>query len=473
MTPYEIIEKLRATSGTNDKRAILKENKDNILFQKVLTYTFDPRLTFNIKKIPETNYNNGELPLEDAFEFLDNLANRTYTGQRGIEFLANLLSRLNTEDAQTVKWIIAGDFKAGFGVSLVNDEMKPFQVYEVPYMGAISYNEKKLDNIFDKHPYAYSEVKYDGRYLNTVLENDSVFTESRGGNPNPLMGALVQESKEFREAAGFDGVLNGELMIKDMIDRYKANGIISSFVSIAQKDFDGVDITKERAKFIKRHEMTLEEARDRISLVVWDYVPIEDYRNSLSEEARSTRIVRLEEILAKAPVFKMAEYKIVNNKEEAIQHFLEMLARGEEGTILKGANGEWKDGKPVHQMKMKVEIDLDLRIVGFNYGTVGTKNEGVISSLNVESECGLLKTSPQGLKEKDMVYFTENMDYLMGKLIEVKCSGISHDSEFNYSLLYPVYKRVRDDKEHGDTLEKCIEIENGVTGLNKVMKLKS
>ena len=51
-TPYEIIEYLRITSGTNDKRDILKEHRFNVPFQEVLTYAYDPRITYGIKKIP-------------------------------------------------------------------------------------------------------------------------------------------------------------------------------------------------------------------------------------------------------------------------------------------------------------------------------------------------------------------------------------------------------------------------------------
>jgi hypothetical protein len=109
---------------------------------------------------------------------------------------------------------------------------------------------------------------------------------------------------------------------------------------------------------------------------------------------------------------------------------------------------------------MKLEMDVDLVIVGFNYGTKGTKNENVISSLNCESSDGLLKTRPQGIKEEMMVYITENQDKLMGKIIKVKCNGVSHDKDENYSLMYPAFIEVRDDKDVADTLEQILEIEN-------------
>jgi hypothetical protein len=342
-------------------------------------------------------------------------------------------------------------------------------------MGATSYDEKKIDKLFAENENVYSEVKMDGRYLNVVITKDpksqtpgsetKVFFESRGGKPNPLMGALEKEAMNFREAVGFDVVVNGELVLKDETNRYKANGIIASYVSIAQKEWDGKDITKEAEKFQEEHNMTLEEAKDRITLVTWDFLPLVDYNKAKYSKPRKERIKELQEILAATDSFQMIEYKVVTNKQEAIQHFQEMLHRGEEGTILKGENGTWKDGKPNWQIKMKLEITLDLKITGFNYGTPGTKNENVISSLNVESFDGKLKTSPGGITESMMDHITKNQDELLGTVVEVKCSGLSQDSNGEWACLHPVFNKLRDDKDTGDTLEDCIKIENMAKGL--------
>jgi len=466
MKAYDIIELLRTQASINDMRESLGFYKDNKQFQLVLTQALDPRITFGIKKIPTYDYIAVKLTLEQAITELGKLQRREVTGNSATELLRGILETTSTHDAQVIKWIIAKDFKAGFGVSLINNEMAPFKVYEVPYMGATSYTDKKVENIFKKYPYAYSEVKMDGRYLNIVAKKEGILLESRGGRPNPLMGALEKEAMLFRDYFERDIVINGELMFKGEPDRYKANGIIASFISIAQKHFDGKDITKESIKFEKENGISLEDAKARINFVVWDVINIDEYEAQFSNTARSERLVRLEEAVSATGVFQIIEYKIVHSKAEAIEHFQEMLKRGEEGTILKGAFGEWKDGKPIWQVKMKLEIDLDLRIVGFNYGTPGTKNENVISSLNVASECGELTTSPGGIKEKDMDFITANMDDLKGKLVEIKCSGLSQDSEGNWSCLHPVFKIIRDDKERGDTLVSAIEIEDGAKGLS-------
>lgn len=153
------------------------------------------------------------------------------------------------------------------------------------------------------------------------------------------------------------------------------------------------------------------------------------------------------------------ETRIVKTYSEAMEHFLETQERGLEGTIIKSSTGGWRNGKPVTQLKVKLEMTLDLRIKGFLYGNEGTKNENVISRLQVESECGLLKTQPSGMKEKEMKMVTENQDNLIDTVVEVRCCGLSQDSEGNWSLLHPSVVEFRSDKNTCDTLESAKEIQ--------------
>jgi hypothetical protein len=55
----------------------------------------------------------------------------------------------------------------------------------------------------------------------------------------------------------------------------------------------------------------------------------------------------------------------------------------------------------------------------------------------------------------------------MGKIVVVKCSGISKDREGNYALLHPVFKEIRDDKTEADSLDRIKDIQNMLLGLNK------
>ena len=155
---------------------------------------------------------------------------------------------------------------------------------------------------------------------------------------------------------------------------------------------------------------------------------------------------------------KLIEYKELHSFDEAMVYFKECLNRGLEGIIIKSNNGKWKDGKPTWQWKVKNEITLDLKIVGFNYGTKGTKNEKVISSIQCQTEDGLLNTNPGGMNEKTMEYVTESMVQLLNTVVEVKCNGVSVDKNGNYSLLHPRVIKFRDDKNIANSLSECIEI---------------
>ena len=160
-------------------------------------------------------------------------------------------------------------------------------------------------------------------------------------------------------------------------------------------------------------------------------------------------------------MLNVVETRIVSTIEEVMAHFDEVLNNNGEGVVVKSMDGVWVDSKPIYQVKIKNEINLDLRITGFNYGT--GKNSQLISSLNCESEEGLLKTSPTGITEDDMEYITNNQDKLLNCILEIKCSGISQDSKGNYSLLHPVFKLLRNDKLIANTLKECIEISKSHT----------
>ena len=117
-----------------------------------------------------------------------------------------------------------------------------------------------------------------------------------------------------------------------------------------------------------------------------------------------------------------------------------------------------------HQIKLKLEITVDLKIVGFNLGT--GKNAEVISSLNAESSDGKVFTRPTGIDEETMEYITNHQDELLGTIIEVKCCGLSKNSEGAYSLLHPCYVKLRaGEKENADSLDDIIKIENMAKGL--------
>ncbi len=456
MTIKEILYEIASEPGSNAKMDILRKHEDNELLKKVMYAAKSPRVKYYIKKLPEYEQASIVGDLESAIEEgLSQLSNRELTGNAGIEHLQSLLSTSTSEDAYVIERIIEKDLKIGMGRTNIN-KVFPKLIEKTPYMGAQSFSEKLAREILDDGM-AYSQVKMDGRYCNAIIENGEVYLESRSGETTLITGArIIDELSRFD-----DCVLNGELTIHD-VDRNTSNGIINSVISITSKIKNGEDVSKDKDNICKRHNITYENALSKIVYTVWDIIEIDEYHSGKCDSPYNDRMYTLMTniLTSECKNVEAIEHKLVLTYEQAMEHFIESLSKGLEGTILKSYRGVWKDSKPKWQVKMKLEIDIDMKVIGFNYGKLGTKNEHVIASLTVESSCGKVVTRPTGISESDMIYITDNQDKLMGSIIEMKCCGLSHDNEGNYSTLHPVFKSIRDDKDTYDSLESIIKIEN-------------
>lgn len=453
-----IIKEIREESSTNKKMEILGKYKDNELLKKVIYLADSPRIKFYIKQIPEYDIDilNGlKLMLETSLDELNVLSSRQLTGHDGIRHLQKLLVCSNPEDAEVISLIIGKDLKIGMGKN-INKVIKGL-IEETPYQGAVPFSEKNLEEML-KNPYILSQIKADGRYANAIISNGIVYLESRQGETTHLPDCkLIHELSQIQN----DVVLNGELCLANCADRYLANGIIASIISIQKKINDGLSVAKEVKEFESKHG-SFDKAVNSIVYKVWDMISIEEYDNKSSEIPYGNRLELLSNLIKiyKFDSLHLIESRVVYSRSDIENAFKEALESGEEGTIVKDGNGPWRDGKHKHQMKFKIILDLDLEISNFNYGTKGTKNENVISSIEVKSSDGLLVTNPAGIKEDMMIYITENQDSLLGKIVQVECSGISSNSKGQYSLLHPRFIKIRDDKFIADSLEQCIANEN-------------
>jgi DNA ligase-1 len=455
MTIKQIFDEIANESGTNAKMEILSKYKDNELLIKVLYLANSKRVKFYIKQIPEYETCSVALKLEDALEQLNLLSSRELTGHSAIAHLKQILESVESDDAYIIERIIEKDCKIGMGTRNMN-KVIPDLIEKTGYMGCKPYSRELIEKVLEKGP-CYSQEKMDGRFINMIIQGGEIANESRQGEPtildNPFFMSELSTVK--------DCVLNGELTMEG-IPRYESNGIVSSLITIATKQSEGVDASKDIKKLEAKH-MPYREALDRIRVTAWDMLTIDEYFTRKCKRPYKVRLQELNETVKGYKTLKVVETRVVSTVAEVMAHFEEVVGRDGEGTVVKSMDGVWADTKPSYQIKVKKEMNLDLKVVGFNYGTKGTKNEFLISSLNVESEDGLLKTKPQGINEDDMEYITNNQDTLMGKIIEMKCSGLSQNSKGEYSTLHPVFKMFRTDKDIANTLAECIEINKSVS----------
>ena len=378
MTVREIFNEIANESGTNEKMNILSKYKENKLLVKVLYLANSKRVKFYIKQIPEytsPNWLQGVNPndlLEGALRDLSKLSDRELTGNLAINHLKNILETIDEDSAYIIERIIEKDCKIGMGTRNIN-KVIPNLIEKTGYMGCKPYSKDLITKLLSKGS-AYSQEKMDGRFINIIIQGGEVNNESHQGEPTILENPpFVSELSTVK-----DCVLNGELTMEG-VPRYESNGIISSLITIATKKSQGKDVTKDIAKLEKKH-MSYETALELIRVTAWDILTLEEYFTRKCNRPYDERLDELRETLSGFKTLSVVETREVSTIEEVMDHFVEVLKRNGEGTVVKSKDGVWADTKPSYQIKVKKEINLDLKIVGFNYGT--GKNEHLISFLD-------------------------------------------------------------------------------------------
>jgi len=454
----EILNEISNEPGSNAKMDILMKYHDNELLKKVMYHALSGRVKFYLKAIPQFLSNGtNSISLDYAIDQLGVLSRREKTGHDAANHVRGLLASLYIDNAYVLTRIIDKDLKIGMGRSNIN-KVIPKLIERTPYMGAKAYSEKLAKAIFAKGQVGISQIKMDGRYANAIINNGEVDLVSRQGETTHIGNAQLMQ-----ELSGFDDcVLNGELTMDNEPDRLIANGIITSIVDIEGKRETRTYIeTENKIKAFEEKHGAFQESLDHIRFTVWDMVSLDEYFNEKSSKPYSNRLSVLETLIGMHEPEKitLVESKKVETFAEAMEHFQDSLSRGLEGTVLKTLTGTWKHGKPNWQVKMKLEMNIDLKIIGFQYGSKGTKNETVISTLITESSDGLLKTNPSGMKEDMMKYVTGNQESLLGTIVEIRCCGLSQDKTGNWSTLHPSVVELRNDKNDCDTLKSAQETE--------------
>lgn len=441
MSILAILNQLAADSGRLAKEQILSENSDNELLKEVLRLTLDKTINFHIKQIP-AHSPSGETELDLEFlKGLEQLTKRCVTGNAAVEFLSGMLSMLNEDDAEVVARIISRDLKCGVNSATVNKVFAKL-IPEFPYMRCSSFSQKLADALNWKEG-VVSQLKADGMFVNiTITEDGDIEFMSRNGSEHDKKH-YPQLSTELLKL-GLTGVcIQGELLVRDadntLLPREVGNGLLNSA-------FKGGEIPEG-------HTVVAD---------VWDIVPT-SFETDLGYVERYNMLKRA--MLEHTDLFAVSliETKMVYSLEEAYEHYFQKVADGMEGTILKDPNAKWVNSTSRQQLKMKLEVDVDLKIVGYTPGK--GKNESTFGSITCETSDGELSVNVSGFKDKPQKgiltrqQIWDQRDELLGTILTVRFNNIMKPTASNHlhSLFLPRAVEFRSDKDVADSLERVFE----------------
>lgn len=182
------------------------------------------------------------------------------------------------------------------------------------------------------------------------------------------------------------------------------------------------------------HEPMPEGVIDRIQFHLWDFVPLEDYQKLVCTIPYEERLDMVDDFVSEAPLaiaayFSLIETELVHSEAEVWDHFRSVKARpvqvGEEeleGLVVKHPKAIWKDGTSSDQAKVKDVKECELVVTDWTPGDPGSKYEGLIGSLKLESSCGMVVVNSSGMKDALRAVDPES---LMGQIWTVRFTKVS------------------------------------------------
>jgi len=435
MSVNTIFEQIASTASRNEKASILKQNASNHTLKRVCKLTLDPFTQFFIKKIPQYTQNTTEPnSLEWALDQLNQLIDRTVTGNLAIDHLRSILSSVSSSDALVVERIISKDLKCGIATNTVNS-VWPKLIPETPYMRCSLPKGTDISQ-WDWASGIYSQLKADGSFANVHISSAGISIYTRSGNIYPLeqFASLVEELSTFPQ----DVVLNGELLIYSgdtPLPRKTSNGKLNS-------------IAKGGENVLANDES--------IRLLAWDIIPYEYFVQEKYPMPYATRYADLVACTSDLQLVEVIETRVVHSLQEAMEHYSEILSRKLEGTILKTREGIWAFHTSRDQVKLKIECSVEVEMLALNPGN--GKNAKTFGSVECASACRNFIVNVSGFTDNDRVEIAANWGENQNKIITIMINDVIQSKGTTvYSAFLPRFVEHRPDKSVADSLPQIIE----------------
>lgn len=409
---FDVIEEIAACSSKTDKQVIIQAHSHDEDFKRVLTYALDSFRTFGLAKRPGA-VDMGIAARFDAgvWSLLDQLANRTLSGNAAKDAVSTELSRLTDKSGELLWRIISKDLRAGFSESTVNKAI-PGLIPTFDCMLAHKFEAKRIK----KWP-VVAEPKLDGvRVLCFVFEDGRIQFFSRSGKEFTTFEALKPHITYLVQQANWTGhnfVLDGEVV----------SGSFNKTVSeVRRKDAQATD-----AEF---H--------------VFDLLPAQVFAGVPSTRPYASRREILEGFVSglAGPIKTIPRY-LVSSEHEIHRLYEAVRARGLEGLIIKDPDAPYVTKRNHAWMKLKNESEVDVPVVDFEEGT--GKYEGVLGALVVDFN-GIRVNVGTGLSDDQRREIWEDRHTLTGELCTVEYHEVTPDG----SLRHPRFVKWRPDKPAKD-----------------------
>ena len=412
-----IINKIKNTSSTNEKIAILKDNKDNELLKRILYYTYNPDLKYKITEDVITPYiiEFSEYD-KDPFKLLNKLATSNINDELRRE-VGMFLGSLTQEEGEFWLNVLQKDLRCNISVKTIQKVWKGL----IPEWGCML-GSKYFDN--EKYVEGKSftlTVKLDGHRCLIVKHGKDIKAYTRQHKEYLGLDDIINEVSTMEG----DFVLDGELLVSNYKEippetRYKATS------NIVRKD--GV--------------------KHGVSLIAFDIVPYQDFIKGKCNTPYIERRKRLEQVLSNKQFIEVVDIVYKGSDTDVIIPLLdEVTSKGEEGLMLNLNNHPYECKRTKGLLKLKKFQTADVRVVDVLEGDGKYKDK--LGAITIEFEhkgethrCNV----GSGFSDDERLLYHQKPELLLNKIVEIGYFEITSNAKGGVGLRFPTFKRTRFEK---------------------------
>ena len=418
---YMIIRDIQNCSSTKAKQHIVKSNANNETFKKILMYAYND-MQYGVKKttISKMEFNpDADYLWNNIWSMFEDLAKSNINNDLVLK-ISNTIGYFANENVRDLLIrVLLKDLKIGMNVKSINKAINGLiPMFDV--MKASSYD--------DKNSIGFNKKASKCGYMMMIKENGirgEIIKEN---------GHIVVKSRQNKIVEGFDEL---DKAFQNMPDGYLYEGEI-----LKVGEFN---TSKEQFKETDKI-YSIKGKKQNLMIKLFDLIPLDKFNEGEWEVKAIERKKMLKEFIDKNnhPLVQFADIIYQGTDISIIQKKLEEVSKDgyKEGLIVMLNDGKYEAKRTKLILKCKLFNTIDLRVVDIKESK---EKPGTMGSAIVMYKGNTVGVS--GWKEEDKIYYYQNPQELIGKIIEIKFKEVTVDKNGVESLQFPNVVRIRFDKD--------------------------
>lgn len=425
----EFVAEINRTTSRLDKEASIKKYAEEEEVTSLLQFIYSPYVITGVsaKKLKKAEgLTANPKAIMNTYKDLIDYFSAHNTGTDSD--LCVLKSWLDTypDKADLIKEIIAKSLKLGIQPKTIN---KVFGYNFIPQF-SVMLAEKYFDDPNRYLPIGTRfilSIKLDGvRCVCVKKKGCKPAFFSRQGQP--FLG-MVDLEEEVNRCIPDNTVIDGELLI-DNTEDLLSKDLYRATVKVVNSDMP---------------------VKKNVTFNTFDILSVEDFTNGICKKVSLDRKKELHNIYINNKTNWLRE--VVNlyegTEQSQIAHWLDRItSNGGEGVMINLADAPYECKRTRNLLKVKKMQTMDLRCVGVEEGTGA--NAGKLGAINVEFPAPdgntYIVAVGSGFTSEERDAFWSDNNKVVGKIVEVQYFEVSQNQQGGYSLRFPVFKWVREDK---------------------------